>query len=101
MNQMIPRRWLIVGVAALLALSLSTALIVAQDTGFAPITWWTVDGGGGQSSGGSYRLSGTTGQRDAGMMAGGSYQIGGGYWEGGASTPTDGEQDVYLPFVTR
>ena len=46
------------------------------------ISWYTVDGGGGTSSGGSFELSGTAGQPDAGAMGGGSYVLTGGYWEG-------------------
>ena len=46
------------------------------------ISWYTVDGGGGTSSGGSYEISGTAGQPDAGAMGGGSYVLTGGYWEG-------------------
>lgn len=41
---------------------------------------WTVDGGGGGSSGGIYTVSGTTGQPDAGTMTGGSYGLTGGFW---------------------
>ena len=44
------------------------------------IDWFTIDGGGGTSSGGSYSLSGTIGQPDAGRMTGGSYAIEGGFW---------------------
>ncbi|MDX1688984.1 MAG: hypothetical protein R3248_13465 [Candidatus Promineifilaceae bacterium] len=84
-----------------MALSLSTSLIVADNGGFAPITWWTADGGGGQSSGDSYRLNGTAGQPDAGAMAGGSYRLDGGLWEAGETAPAGVGPDVYLPFVTR
>ena len=47
------------------------------------ITWYTIDGGGGTSSGGGFTLSGTIGQPDAGGMSGGSFDLLGGYWEGG------------------
>jgi hypothetical protein len=47
------------------------------------ISWSTIDGGGGRSSGGSYVLSGTIGQPDAGVMSGGSYELLGGFWPGG------------------
>ena len=46
------------------------------------IAWYTVDGGGGTSSGGSFEMSGTAGQPDAGAMGGESYVLTGGYWEG-------------------
>ncbi len=47
------------------------------------ITWSTVDGGGGQSSGGPYTLTGTIGQPDAAYSAGGNYELLGGFWTGG------------------
>jgi hypothetical protein len=46
------------------------------------IDWYTIDGGGGTSSGGSYTLSGTIGQPDAGTLAGGTYVLEGGFWGG-------------------
>jgi hypothetical protein len=54
------------------------------------IDWFTVDGGGGASSGGVYSLSGTIGQPDAGRMTGGSYSIDGGFWGVIAALPTPG-----------
>lgn len=47
------------------------------------IVWSTIDDGGGQSSGGPYVLTGTTGQPDAGYSAGGEYELLGGFWSGG------------------
>jgi hypothetical protein len=44
------------------------------------IDWFTIDGGGGTSTGGNYSLSGTIGQPDAGLMTGGSYSLAGGFW---------------------
>ena len=44
------------------------------------IDWFTIDGGGGTSTGGVYSVSGTIGQPDAGKMSGGSYTIDGGFW---------------------
>jgi len=45
------------------------------------INWFTIDGGGGASGGGSYSLSGTIGQHDAGLpMTGGNYAVVGGFW---------------------
>ena len=48
------------------------------------ITWYTIDGGGGLSSGGTYEIVGTIGQHDAGeSMVGGDYAHSGGFWVGG------------------
>jgi hypothetical protein len=44
------------------------------------LDWWTVDGGGGTSTGGVYTVSGTIGQPDAGVMSGGNYSLTGGFW---------------------
>jgi hypothetical protein len=44
------------------------------------ITWWSIEGGGGQSAGGGYTLTGTIGQADAGPVAGGSSTLNGGFW---------------------
>jgi len=47
------------------------------------IPWHTIDGGGGVSSGGPYKLTGTIGQPDAAYSAGGDYELLGGFWPGG------------------
>ena len=47
------------------------------------ITKFTIDGGGGESSGGKYLVKGTIGQPDAsGVSKGGRYTVSGGYWAG-------------------
>jgi len=47
------------------------------------LTWSTIDGGGGQSSGGQYVLTGTIGQPDADWSSAGDYELLGGFWPGG------------------
>ena len=45
------------------------------------IDWFTIDGGGGTSTGGVYAVSGTIGQADAGgAMTNGQYSVVGGFW---------------------
>jgi hypothetical protein len=45
------------------------------------IDWFTIDGGGGTSTGGVYSVSGTIGQPDAGApMTNGQYSVTGGFW---------------------
>lgn len=48
------------------------------------IDWYTIDSGGAlESSGGTYTLSGTIGQHDAGSpMESGTYELNGGFWPG-------------------
>ena len=54
------------------------------------IDWFTIDGGGGTSTGGVYSVSGTIGQPDAGTMSGGNYTIQGGFWSVVAAIQTEG-----------
>src|SRR5438128_190465 len=54
------------------------------------IDWFTIDGGGGTSSGGAYSLSGTIGQSDAGRLSGDSFALDGGFWGGVFAAPTVG-----------
>ena len=44
------------------------------------IDWFTIDGGGGTSTGSVYSISGTIGQFDAGVTKGGTYSLTGGFW---------------------
>ena len=47
------------------------------------LSWTTVDGGGGTSSGGQYTLSATIGQHDAAYSSSDDYELLGGFWPGG------------------
>jgi hypothetical protein len=47
------------------------------------LSWYTIDGGGGRSTGGSFVLTGTIGQPDAAYSTGGGYELLGGFWTGG------------------
>ena len=64
-----------------LSLGCLLALAFSLSAGDFAINWWTVDGGGGTSTGGVYTVSGTIGQPDAGgPMTGGNYSLVGGFW---------------------
>jgi hypothetical protein len=75
----------------------STLLLVAATAAFLATglgargefadNWWTIDGGGGTSSGAQFTLNGTTGQPDAGVMSGGGYTLRGGFWSIIATLP--------------
>ncbi len=55
------------------------------------IDWFTIDGGGGTSTGGVYSLTGTIGQADAGAtMRGGNFALDGGFWSLIAAVQTPG-----------
>jgi hypothetical protein len=67
--------------AFLAAFLVISSKLPAQSGGPYDLSWYTIDGGGGTSSGGAYTLSGTIGQPDAGgPMTGGSYSLVGGFW---------------------
>ncbi len=52
------------------------------------LSWHTIDGGGGTSTGGGFELAGTFGQHDAGpAMTGGTFALLGGFWSGVGSAP--------------
>ena len=73
-----------IGLAAAFALAASAS---AQNYS---VDWFTIDGGGGTSTGGVFSVSGTIGQPDAGVMAGGNYSLVGGFWGIVAAVQTPG-----------
>jgi hypothetical protein len=82
---------LLPAVGSLLAISLGVAYADYA------LDWHTIDGGGEmRSTGGSYELSGTVGQPDAGEMSGGTYSLTGGFWFGQAPGDCDYDGDVDL-----
>lgn len=58
-------------------------LMISRAPGQYEINWYTVDGGGGRSSGGPYVLTGTIGQPDADWSRAGDYELLGGFWPSG------------------
>ena len=61
------------------------------------IDWYKVSGGGGTSTGGTYSVSGTIGQHDAGgPMTGGNYSLTGGFWSLIAVVQTPGLPNLII-----
>jgi len=90
-------RWL-VGLILLGILGTAAGAALAQSGGGYDLGWNTIDGGGITfASGGPYRLGGTIGQADAGLMTGGVYTLSGGFWGGLPAM----RYRVYLPVVLR
>ncbi len=65
------------------------------------LSWHTIDGGGGTSTGGDFVLRGTIGQPDAGDLSGGDFTLRGGFWQpvagldcGRCPTDTDSDGDT-------
>jgi hypothetical protein len=79
------------GLVLTIVLGLAAFAVLAPDYS---IPWYTIDGGGGTSTGGVYSVSGTIGQPDAGAMNGGNYSLVGGFWSV-AAVQTPG-----APFLT-
>ncbi len=63
--------WLVPALALIVSVPASAQLELSSST---------FDGGGGTSSGGSFEVSGTTGQFDAGLHSGGSFDLESGFW---------------------
>ena len=63
------------------------------------IDWYKVSGGGGTSAGGTYQVSGTIGQHDAGgPMTNGQYSLTGGFWAIIAVVQTPGAPLLTISF---
>src|SRR5262245_55110267 len=52
------------------------------DNGPFDLSWATIAGGGGKSSGGQFALNGTVGQANTGTLTGGNYTLEAGFWSG-------------------
>jgi len=79
------------GAAVLLTICLIT---VVPTFGDYELSWSTIDGGGGQSTGGSYVLTATIGEPEAGASSGGDYELLGGFWPGEPLCTVDFEHFV-------
>jgi hypothetical protein len=78
-------------ISAILMLALWTA--TAQPY----IDWYKISGGGGTSTGGTYQVSGTIGQPDAGVtISGGNYSLTGGFWSLINLVQTAGAPTLYI-----
>lgn len=74
--------WRRLGIALCALSILSLPLFAASRGDPFEIRRSTIDGGGGVSSGGDFRLSGSIAQPDAGQSRGGIYRLQGGFWSG-------------------
>jgi hypothetical protein len=71
-------RWLGAGLAAAAAGALAFDAIFAQTGGVFDLSWGSIDGGGGLSTGSGYSLAAVVGQHDAQSSTGGPYRVDGG-----------------------
>ena len=72
-----------------------SCLLAASASAQYSIDWFTIDGGGGTSTGGVYSVSGTIGQPDAGLHRGGNYALVGGFWGVAEVIQTEGAPVLY------
>ena len=63
--------------------------MLLQGAGDYDLSWYTIDGGGGTGSGGTFDLSGTIGQPDAATGSTGSFKVQGGFWPGACICTVD------------
>jgi hypothetical protein len=94
------RKWILTLLLLILATAALGVFNASAHAGYS-LDWWTVDGGGGNSSGGDYALSGTLGQPDAGTASGGTYILNGGFWSADAQGSTTTPSVIYLPVIYR
>ena len=84
-----------------LAGGLLISMFCLRASGQYSIDWFTIDGGGGTSTGGVYQVSGTIGQPDAGpTMSGGNYSVDGGFWSIIAAVQTPGAPTLTVTLTT-
>lgn len=98
---MMMKKWVIVGLTAVVAVLLLTMHVTA--TSSYQIPWWSVDGGSGSSVGDRFALVGTIGQPDAGHMESDHFALTGGFWAQpieSIPTPPEG-YTLYLPLVRK
>ena len=84
--------------AAIAFTAVAAGFFSGDPEGVFTIDWYTIDGGGGTSTGGGFALSGTIGQPDAGPeMSGGGFTVSGGFWQ---PPPIDCPADLNGDLVT-
>ena len=81
-------------------LALGLAMPVLTHAQSYAIDWFTIDGGGGASTGGVFTVSGAIGQHDAGgPMTGGEHSVSGGFWSLIAVIPTPGAPPLFITYA--
>jgi len=84
-------------VALLCFIILHSAFVIRSSGQSYSIDWYKVAGGGGTSTGGTFAVSGTIGQHDAGgSMSGGNYSLTGGFWALISVVQTPGAPTLYI-----
>jgi hypothetical protein len=72
-----------IGTFCSIRILLLAILAATAASGQYELSWYTIDGGGGRSSGGDISVIGTIAQPDAAWSSGREYELLGGFWPGG------------------
>jgi hypothetical protein len=88
---------LVVFTSLLLSLFIIVGTALASTTASYELSWWTVDGGGGESTSGNYSVNSSIGQPDTSTMSGGNYRLSGGFW----GRVVEILHDLFLPLIMR
>lgn len=56
------------------------AVLLREGIDVFDLSWWSLDGGGGVSMGGTFEVRGSLGQVDPGFSSGGGFRLKGGFW---------------------
>jgi hypothetical protein len=78
--------------------SVSGAQDSLQSDGYS-LSWNAIASGGGSASGGSYVLTGTIAQPEAGQLASPPYILVGGFWNDTTAPPTSSQRPIRVPLV--
>jgi hypothetical protein len=93
---MLNRFWKISALALIAGVG-APALLQAQSYS---VDWFSVDGGGGTSSGGQFTVIGTVGQCDEVQMSGGQFTVDGSVWASLAAVQTSGSPMLRIQVTT-
>lgn len=94
------KQWIVISILLLMIIGVSAAFAATNDD--FELSWFTMDGGGGTSSGGDFSLSGTIGQPDAGSMSNDGFSLEGGFWAPSFDpTVEPSDYEIYLPLLMK
>lgn len=93
------KKYLLVIIVSAAVLSLGMAY--AQSGGGYDLSWWTIDGGGGQAAAGNYVLAGSIGQPVAGVSQSGGMVLASGFWVDAGPESTPSGPRIFLPLLRK
>ena len=73
-------RTLLILISLVICSMIAVPVLAAAVAGAYTLDWFSINNGGGSSSGGMYTLDSSIGQSLAGALSGGTYRLNVGYW---------------------